>query len=99
MAEWRSVPDFQAKAQAALAHAEAQMVRTRAMLLGTTSEAAAGTPIKGGTKPSPRPLAEARGQQWGRKTATSSSAPESCKRSGHLDRGIDQVRAVSYTTT
>lgn len=37
MAERRSAPDFQEKVQVALADAEAQMARTRAMLLGTVS--------------------------------------------------------------
>ncbi|HEY1915722.1 MAG TPA: hypothetical protein VGH27_09110 [Streptosporangiaceae bacterium] len=40
MAQRREAPDFQAKAQAALNLAEAQMARTRAMLLGTLPEAA-----------------------------------------------------------
>jgi hypothetical protein len=35
MAARREAPDFQAKAQKALEDAEAQMARTRAMLLGT----------------------------------------------------------------
>jgi hypothetical protein len=38
MASRREAPDFQAKAQAALEEAEAQMARTRAMLLGTLPE-------------------------------------------------------------
>jgi hypothetical protein len=38
MAQRRNAPDFQAKAQKALEDAEAQMARTRAMLLGTLSE-------------------------------------------------------------
>ena len=43
MAERRAAPDFQDKVQAALAEAEAQMARTRAMLLGTVAiEGAAG---------------------------------------------------------
>lgn len=37
MAERRAAPDFQAKAAAALAAAEAQMAQTRAMLLGAVS--------------------------------------------------------------
>jgi hypothetical protein len=37
MAERRSASDFQEKVQVALAEAEAQMARTRAMLLGTVS--------------------------------------------------------------
>jgi hypothetical protein len=37
MAERRAAPDFQDKVQAALAEAEAQMARTRAMLLGTVA--------------------------------------------------------------
>ena len=40
MATRREAPDFQAKVQAALEEAEAQMGRTRAMLLGTVTEAA-----------------------------------------------------------
>jgi hypothetical protein len=36
----REAPDFQAKAQKALEDAEAQMARTRAMLLGALPEAA-----------------------------------------------------------
>jgi hypothetical protein len=40
MAQRREAPDFQAKAQQALEEAEAQMARTRAMLLGTLPEAA-----------------------------------------------------------
>jgi len=39
MAQRREAPDFQAKAQQALEEAEAQMARTRAMLLGTLPEA------------------------------------------------------------
>src|SRR5258708_2368396 len=42
MAARREAPDFQAKAQKALEEAEAQMARTRAMLLGTLPEAAEG---------------------------------------------------------
>jgi hypothetical protein len=38
----REAPDFQAKAQKALEDAEAQMARTRAMLLGTLPEATTG---------------------------------------------------------
>jgi hypothetical protein len=34
----REAPDFKEKVQAALAEAEAQMARTKAMLLGTVSE-------------------------------------------------------------
>jgi len=37
----RTAPDFQAKAAAALAAAEAQMAQTRAMLLGTLREGVA----------------------------------------------------------
>ena len=37
VAERRAAPDFQAKAAAALAAAEAQMAQTRAMLLGAVS--------------------------------------------------------------
>ena len=37
MAKRRAAPDFQAKAAAALAAAEAQMAQTRAMLLGAVS--------------------------------------------------------------
>ncbi len=37
----REAPDFQAKVQQALDEAEAQMARTKAMLLGTLPEAAA----------------------------------------------------------
>jgi hypothetical protein len=44
MAERRAAPDFQAKAQAALAEAEAQMARTRSMLLGALSTE--GTPAE-----------------------------------------------------
>jgi uncharacterized protein (DUF1778 family) len=40
MAARREAPDFQAKAQQALEDAEAQMARTRAMLLGTLPESA-----------------------------------------------------------
>lgn len=39
----RNAPDFKAKAQAALEEAEAQMARTRAMLLGAVSEGAPST--------------------------------------------------------
>jgi HicB family len=38
----REAPDFKEKVQAALADAEAQMARTRAMLLGTLPEGASG---------------------------------------------------------
>jgi hypothetical protein len=38
----REAPDFQAKVQQALEDAEAQMARTKAMLLGTLPEAATG---------------------------------------------------------
>jgi predicted transcriptional regulator len=38
----REAPDFKAKVQKALEEAEAQMARTRAMLLGTLPEGAAG---------------------------------------------------------
>jgi hypothetical protein len=48
MAERRSAPDFQEKVQAALAEAEAQMARTRAMLLGTVSTE--GTPGEASTE-------------------------------------------------
>jgi hypothetical protein len=54
MAARREASDFQAKAQQALEEAEAQMARTRAMLLGTlpdeaafTSEAGADAPATG----------------------------------------------------
>jgi hypothetical protein len=53
MAERRAAPDFQAKAQAALEAAEAQMAQTRAMLLGavstegTATEAATDAPTTG----------------------------------------------------
>jgi len=53
MASRREASDFQAKAQKALEDAEAQMARTRAMLLGTlpdaasTSEPSADTPATG----------------------------------------------------
>lgn len=40
----REAPDFQAKAQAALAEVEAQMARTRAMLLGALPEGTTGEP-------------------------------------------------------
>jgi predicted transcriptional regulator len=48
----REAPDFKAKVQKALEEAEAQMARTRAMLLGTlpegsTSEGEAGGPTTG----------------------------------------------------
>jgi len=52
MAELRAAPDFQEKVQVALAAAEEQMARTRAMLLGTvssegtTSEATTDAPAK-----------------------------------------------------
>lgn len=39
----REAPDFKARVQAALEEAEAQMARTRAMLLGTLPERAATT--------------------------------------------------------
>ena len=39
MASRREAPEFQAKVQAALEEAEAQMARTKAMLLGTLPEA------------------------------------------------------------
>lgn len=42
MASRREAPDFQAKAQKALEDAEAQMARTRAMLLGTLPEGSTG---------------------------------------------------------
>jgi hypothetical protein len=38
----REAPDFKEKVQAALAEAEAQMARTKAMLLGTLPEVATG---------------------------------------------------------
>ena len=41
MATRREAPDFKAKVQKALEDAEAQMARTRAMLLGTLPEGAA----------------------------------------------------------
>lgn len=41
MAQRREAPDFKAKAQQALEDAEAQMARTRAMLLGTLPEGTA----------------------------------------------------------
>jgi hypothetical protein len=44
VAERRAAPDFQEKVAAALAEAEAQMARTRAMLLGTVAEGAATEP-------------------------------------------------------
>jgi hypothetical protein len=44
MAARRAAPDFQAKVQAALAEAEAQMARTRATLLGTLPESTAAEP-------------------------------------------------------
>ena len=53
MAARREAPDFKAKVQRALEEAEAQMARTRAMLLGTlpdaasTDEAGAATPGSG----------------------------------------------------
>ena len=43
MAARREAPDFKAKVQKALEEAEAQMARTRAMLLGTLPEAASTT--------------------------------------------------------
>ena len=42
MAARRDAPDFKAKAQQALEEAEAQMARTRAMLLGTLPDESAG---------------------------------------------------------
>jgi HicB family len=42
MTSRREAPDFQAKAAKALEDAEAQMARTRAMLLGTLPEGATG---------------------------------------------------------
>ena len=42
MAARREAPDFKAKAQEALEEAEAQMARTRAMLLGTVADESAG---------------------------------------------------------
>ena len=50
MAERRAAPDFQAKATAALAAAEAQMAQTRAMLLGAVS-AEGGMPETGTNAP------------------------------------------------
>ena len=52
VASRREAPDFQAKVQQALEEAEAQMARTKAMLLGTlpegaTDEAGAGAPATG----------------------------------------------------
>ena len=44
MASRRDAPEFQAKVQAALEEAEAQMARTKAMLLGTLPEESAGDP-------------------------------------------------------
>jgi hypothetical protein len=42
MAARREAPDFKAKVQKALEEAEAQMARTRSMLLGTLPEASTG---------------------------------------------------------
>ncbi len=53
MVQRREAPDFQAKAQRALEEAEAQMARTRAILLGTlpeevsAAEASTGAPAGG----------------------------------------------------
>jgi hypothetical protein len=47
IAERRAAPDFQATAQAALADAEAQMARTRAILLGATGETGDDAPAAG----------------------------------------------------
>ena len=52
MAQRREAPDFKAKAQRALEEAEAQMARTRAILLGTlpegtTGESGADAPARG----------------------------------------------------
>lgn len=44
VAERRAAPDFQEKVAAALPEAEAQMARTRAMLLGTVTGDAAAEP-------------------------------------------------------
>jgi hypothetical protein len=53
VAERRAASDFQEKVAAALAEAEAQMARTRAMLLGTVAELSADAPVanKGRVKP------------------------------------------------
>jgi hypothetical protein len=51
MASRREAPEFQAKVQAALEEAEAQMARTKAMLLGTLPEAET-TGEAGGDAPS-----------------------------------------------
>jgi hypothetical protein len=48
MATRREAPEFKAKVQAALEEAEAQMARTRAMLLGTLPDAA--SPSEPGTE-------------------------------------------------
>jgi hypothetical protein len=47
MAQRREAPDFQAKAQKALEEAEAQMARTRAMLLGALPDEAVSTSAPG----------------------------------------------------
>lgn len=47
----REAPDFKAKVQKALAEAEAQMARTRAMLLGTLPEEAAAPSEAGADAP------------------------------------------------
>jgi hypothetical protein len=57
MAARREAPDFQAKAQKALEEAEAQMARTRAMLLGTLPEGSSASEAGGsasGTRQSRR---------------------------------------------
>jgi hypothetical protein len=48
MAMRRDAPEFKAKVQAALEEAEAQMARTRAMLLGALPEGATGETEAGG---------------------------------------------------
>jgi hypothetical protein len=50
----REAPDFQAKAQRALEDAEAQMARTRAMLLGTLPEASTTGEASGDAPTTPR---------------------------------------------
>jgi len=61
VASRREAPDFQAKAQKALEDAEAQMARTRAMLLGTLSEAGTTTEAAAGTSASGRARRKGRG--------------------------------------
>lgn len=50
LAQRREAPDFQARAQQALADAEAQMSRTRAMLLGALPEGTAPSELSTDTR-------------------------------------------------